>query len=157
MPVNAKEIEILLNRSNLCEAKNNGNDYRDTCSSPDSGISKSRPSSGSVTPITFSIGDHSESDDEGDSEDSGLAMKTENAETQTMLENLNISGKEEEVDERWTGSPRPLEECINLYHSDDGVKQLSDEEVINLVNNKIIPAYQLEKAVQDLERGVAIR
>ncbi|CAL8069226.1 unnamed protein product [Orchesella dallaii] len=156
MPVNAKEIEILLNRNNLCAEKNNVNDYHDTCSSPDSGISKSRPSSGSVTPITFSIGDHSESDDEGDSEDSGLVMKTENAETQTMLENLKISQKEE-MDGRWTGPPRPLEECINLLHSDVGVKQLSDEEVINLVNAKHIPAYQLEKAVQDLERGVAIR
>ncbi|ODN02449.1 3-hydroxy-3-methylglutaryl-coenzyme A reductase [Orchesella cincta] len=156
MPVNAKEIEILLNRNKLCEAKNNMSDYQDTCSSPDSGISKSRPSSGSVTPITFSIGDHSESDDEVDSEDSGLTMKTENAETQTMSENLNLSRKDE-TSGRWTGTPRPLEDCITLYHSDDGVKQLSDEEVINLVNAKYIPAYQLEKAVQDLERGVAIR
>lgn len=162
MPVNPNEVEMMLAQSGL-SLVGDGKTTRDlsreiSCASPDSGISKS----GSVTPITFSIGDHSESDDEGDAEDSGLAMKMESAATQTMhlenkLEFLKISENQEKTPCRWTGPPRTLEECLMLYQTDEGVKQLSDDEIINLVNAKHIPAYQLEKAVQNLERGVAIR
>lgn len=164
MPVNAKEVEILLAQNGLNSGKNLG-DFRDMCSSPDSGISKS--SSGSVTPITFSIGDHSESDDEGDSEDQSSSTAAELAKIEksaAMLEKLKMEREQKEKEleleadpDRWSGPPRPLEECLSIYKTDDGVKQLSDEEIINLVNAKCIPAYQLEKAVQDLERGVAIR
>lgn len=38
-----------------------------------------------------------------------------------------------------------------------GAKALTDEEVIQLVNHKHIAAYQLEKAVEDKERGIGIR
>lgn len=34
---------------------------------------------------------------------------------------------------------------------------MSDEEVIRLVDNKHVAAYQIEKAVNDPERGVGIR
>lgn len=53
--------------------------------------------------------------------------------------------------------PRSIEECLSIYKSDDGAKPLTDEEVIALVHEKHIPAYQLEKAVEDPERGVSIR
>ncbi|OAD53091.1 3-hydroxy-3-methylglutaryl-coenzyme A reductase [Eufriesea mexicana] len=53
--------------------------------------------------------------------------------------------------------PRSLEECLEIYKSELGANALSDEEVIQLVKNKHIAAYQLEKAVGDMERGVGIR
>ncbi|KOC68238.1 3-hydroxy-3-methylglutaryl-coenzyme A reductase [Habropoda laboriosa] len=52
---------------------------------------------------------------------------------------------------------RSLEECLEIYKSELGASVLTDEEVIQLVRNKHIPAYQLEKAVGDMERGVGIR
>lgn len=53
--------------------------------------------------------------------------------------------------------PRSTEECLAIYNENLGAEALSDEEVMNLVRNKHIAAYQLEKAVGDPERGVAIR
>ncbi|XP_031847099.2 HMG coenzyme A reductase [Nomia melanderi] len=53
--------------------------------------------------------------------------------------------------------PRPLEECLEIYKSELGASGLTDEEVIQLVKYKHIAAYQLEKAVGDMERGVKIR
>ena len=52
---------------------------------------------------------------------------------------------------------RSLAECLEIYKSDLGACALNDEEVILLVSNKNIPTYQLEKAVNDPERGVSIR
>ncbi|CAK9799934.1 3-hydroxy-3-methylglutaryl-coenzyme A reductase [Anthophora plagiata] len=52
---------------------------------------------------------------------------------------------------------RSLEECLEIYKSELGASALTDEEVIQLVRNKHIPPYQLEKAVGDMERGVGIR
>jgi len=52
---------------------------------------------------------------------------------------------------------REVEECLKIYKSEHGAKYLSDEEVMSLVKAKHIPAYQLEKAVDDMERGVRIR
>ncbi|XP_035743887.1 3-hydroxy-3-methylglutaryl-coenzyme A reductase-like [Vespa mandarinia] len=53
--------------------------------------------------------------------------------------------------------PRNLEECLEIYRSELGTNALTDTEIINLVQNKYIPAYQLEKAVGDMERSVGIR
>nr|XP_050869776.1 3-hydroxy-3-methylglutaryl-coenzyme A reductase isoform X1 [Vespula vulgaris] len=53
--------------------------------------------------------------------------------------------------------PRNLEECLEIYQSELGTNALTDTEIINLVQNKYIPAYQLEKAVGDMERSVCIR
>lgn len=52
---------------------------------------------------------------------------------------------------------RSLEDCVKIYESDLGASVLSDDEVILLVRNKRIMAYQIEKAVDDPERGVGIR
>lgn len=52
---------------------------------------------------------------------------------------------------------RSIQECLAIYKHDSVAKSLSDEEIITLVQHKHIPAYQLEKAVGDMERGVAIR
>ncbi|XP_029168711.1 3-hydroxy-3-methylglutaryl-coenzyme A reductase isoform X2 [Nylanderia fulva] len=53
--------------------------------------------------------------------------------------------------------PRSVEDCLEIYKSELGAKALTDEEVIQLVNHKHIAAYQLEKAVGNMERGVGIR
>lgn len=53
--------------------------------------------------------------------------------------------------------PRPLNELVKLLSSDGGVKQLSDDEVLLLVEKKKIPAYKLESVLGDPERGVKIR
>lgn len=53
--------------------------------------------------------------------------------------------------------PRSVEECLEIYNKNLGAEALTDQEVINLVKNKHIAAYQLEKAVGNPERGVAIR
>ncbi|EEB15787.1 3-hydroxy-3-methylglutaryl-coenzyme A reductase, putative [Pediculus humanus corporis] len=53
-------------------------------------------------------------------------------------------------------SDRDLDECIKLF-KELGAEALSDDEVMRLVRNKQIAAYQLEKAVNDPERGVGIR
>ncbi|KAL3290142.1 hypothetical protein HHI36_023506 [Cryptolaemus montrouzieri] len=61
-------------------------------------------------------------------------------------------------DDRMSETCRSLEECLKIYNDTDlGATSLSDDEVIMLVENKHIPAYQLEKAVEDPERGVGIR
>lgn len=56
-----------------------------------------------------------------------------------------------------TPKQRSVQECLAIYRHESVAKSLSDEEIITLVQHKHIPAYQLEKAVGDMERGVAIR
>lgn len=53
--------------------------------------------------------------------------------------------------------PRDVKTCLEIYTSEKGAKALTDDEIKALVRAKHIPAYQLEKAVDDLERGVQIR
>ncbi|KAI4496990.1 hypothetical protein M0802_007938 [Mischocyttarus mexicanus] len=53
--------------------------------------------------------------------------------------------------------PRNLEECLEIYRSEFGASALTDVEIMKLVEHKYIPAYQLEKAVENMERGVGIR
>lgn len=52
---------------------------------------------------------------------------------------------------------RSVEECKAIYRGTASASELSDTEVCNLVNEGVIPAYQIEKAVKDPERGVGIR
>ncbi|XP_035702065.1 3-hydroxy-3-methylglutaryl-coenzyme A reductase isoform X2 [Folsomia candida] len=127
---------------------------------PDPGYSSTTPSdthSGSVSPIGFSIGDASDSESDPDDvakphdEDRRHSSDSIRAQTlETGLKDLNIEVNIEQP-------PRSIEECALIYKSDDGAKLLTDAEVIALVNAKHIPAYQLEKAVEDPERGVNIR
>ncbi|KAL1110150.1 hypothetical protein AAG570_008227, partial [Ranatra chinensis] len=53
--------------------------------------------------------------------------------------------------------PRPLDECLAIYKSEGVAENLNDEEVKILVKNGNILAYQLEKVVNNPERGVGIR
>jgi hydroxymethylglutaryl-CoA reductase (NADPH) len=52
---------------------------------------------------------------------------------------------------------RSLEECWEIYAGGLGAFDLSDEEVILLVEKGKIPGYGLEKGLKDLERAVKIR
>ena len=52
---------------------------------------------------------------------------------------------------------RSLEECIEIFAGGIGVNNLSDEEVILLVEKGKIAPYALEKALKDLERAVRVR
>ncbi|ODN05034.1 3-hydroxy-3-methylglutaryl-coenzyme A reductase [Orchesella cincta] len=52
---------------------------------------------------------------------------------------------------------RSVQECLEIYRKEAVAKSLTDDEIITLVKDKHIPAYQLEKAVGDMERGVSIR
>lgn len=55
-------------------------------------------------------------------------------------------------------SCKSLQECLKIYNDYNlGGSALTDEEIILLVKNKHIPGYQIEKAVDDPERGVEIR
>lgn len=87
-------------------------------------------------------------DDTKDVEFCDKEVQTENIkdESDTLL---NDSGNKKQV--------RSLEECLDIYKSNLGADGLSDEEVIMLVKNKTIASYQIEKAVNNPERGVGIR
>ncbi|WVQ75293.1 hypothetical protein IAR50_004908 [Cryptococcus sp. DSM 104548] len=52
---------------------------------------------------------------------------------------------------------RSLEECIEVYAGGVGVNNLSDEEVILLVQKGKIAPYALEKILKNLERAVRVR
>jgi hydroxymethylglutaryl-CoA reductase (NADPH) len=52
---------------------------------------------------------------------------------------------------------RSLEECVDIYAGGVGSHNLSDEEVILLVEKGKIAPYALEKVLKDLERAVKIR
>nr|QYV43153.1 HMGR1 [Colaphellus bowringi] len=51
---------------------------------------------------------------------------------------------------------RNLQDCLKIYRNNDA-KDLTDEEIIKLVDTKHIPSYNLEKAVKNPIRGVKIR
>nr|CAD7407654.1 unnamed protein product [Timema poppensis] len=52
---------------------------------------------------------------------------------------------------------RSIEECLAIYKSEAGAEALTDDEAVQLVKCGHIPAYQLEKAMANPERGVLIR
>ncbi|KAE8226977.1 hypothetical protein CF319_g470 [Tilletia indica] len=54
-------------------------------------------------------------------------------------------------------APRPFEELVEIYAGGAGVFFLSDEEIVYLAQKGKIPAYALEKTLQDFERAVRIR
>ncbi|WAR00322.1 HMDH-like protein [Mya arenaria] len=53
--------------------------------------------------------------------------------------------------------PRPVQECSNILKTENGVSELTDEEIKLLVSTRHIQPYMLEKTLGDSERGVSIR
>jgi hypothetical protein len=128
---------------------------------PDQGYSSTTPSdtpSGSASPIAFSIGDQSDSEEDSEQDEESLKIRkiiTDSIGSQTLdcgLQELKMG-----VRHNVAILIRSLEECLEIYRTEEGPKELTDDEIISLVEAKHIPAYQLEKAVDDPERGVAIR
>lgn len=64
--------------------------------------------------------------------------------------------QEENTQTEEDAPPRPLEECLEISKRGDSAK-LTDSEVANLVYANHIPAYLIEKEVDNPERGVGIR
>eukprot|EP01135_Chromosphaera_perkinsii_P008007 Nk52_evm79s1073 gene=Nk52_evmTU79s1073 len=55
-------------------------------------------------------------------------------------------------------TPRTVEQCLAILEAEEqGPDCLSDNEILNLLVAKKIPAYNLEKKLQNYERGVALR
>lgn len=101
-----------------------------------------------IPTFTFSL-------DEDDSEEDDLKVYEEKA-VQTMpLDGELYKSLIEE--NKPVKEARSLDECLSIYNSHLGASELTDEEVRLLVKHKHIPAYQIEKAVDDPERGVKIR
>ena len=71
------------------------------------------------------------------------------SDSEDLSEDAESVSSEEEV-------VRPLEDCKMIFDL-DGPKALNDPEILALVEAKHIAAYQLEKALDDLERAVSIR
>ncbi|XP_053988321.1 3-hydroxy-3-methylglutaryl-coenzyme A reductase [Hylaeus volcanicus] len=90
-------------------------------------------------------------------DESESQMEFIDKEVQTDGKQFNIDASSNEGSSSQSKVPRSVEECLEIYKSELGASALTDEEVIELVRHKHIAAYQLEKAVGDMERGVAIR
>ncbi|KZC12825.1 PREDICTED: 3-hydroxy-3-methylglutaryl-coenzyme A reductase [Dufourea novaeangliae] len=84
-------------------------------------------------------------------------MEFTDKEVQTDGRQTSIDASSSESSSLRSTVPRSLEECLEIYKSELGASELTDEEIIQLVKHKHIAAYQLEKAVGDMERGVGIR
>eukprot|EP00095_Tigriopus_kingsejongensis_P004201 snap_masked-scaffold208_size258758-processed-gene-1.0 protein:Tk04201 transcript:snap_masked-scaffold208_size258758-processed-gene-1.0-mRNA-1 annotation:"3-hydroxy-3-methylglutaryl- reductase" len=83
----------------------------------------------------------------------------------------DMASSEDEVDDDENGEkrrirhhhqlpkePRSLEECTKIYKGTmDGVEYLIDEEVVHLVEKKVIRAHALESVLNNPTRGVEIR
>ena len=109
------------------------------------------PRDGGLSNISFTVGES-----ESDSDHENLRKKHIEVES-TGVQTAESCVKEMKA-EAEAGPVRPLDECLRIYNAEEeGARCLTDAEVITLVNAKKIPAYLLEKAVQDEERGVCIR
>ncbi|XP_050497378.1 3-hydroxy-3-methylglutaryl-coenzyme A reductase isoform X2 [Diabrotica virgifera virgifera] len=105
------------------------------------------------TSHAFSLG-RSDSDEKSDSSSDA---DVEDKAVQTIYCQTE-SGQLLEDDINETKLCRSLEDCLSIYNDSDlGAGTLTDAEVILLVENKHIPGYQIEKAVDNPERGVRIR
>lgn len=94
---------------------------------------------------TFYLG--APADDDGDT-----------ADKQVQTEPTLLHTNQTEATEPAESPPvRHLDECLRLYRSEAGADALTDEELVQLTRHKHIAAHQLEKAVRDAERGVAVR
>lgn len=91
----------------------------------------------------------SDSESSSDSNEVDLVEK----EVQTIESNLS----EVLTNFKSSKEARSLEECLVLLNSDDGVNELTDEEVLNLVQKGKLPSYKLESALNNPSRGVHIR
>lgn len=95
-----------------------------------------------VKSALFFVGDSSEDSDDSEGE-------TETVSVETQTEDLTNCSVVQPV--------RPLDQCVAILKSVDGASQLTDEEIVMLVDSKKIATYQLETVLGDYQRGVNIR
>ncbi|XP_037796115.1 3-hydroxy-3-methylglutaryl-coenzyme A reductase-like [Penaeus monodon] len=53
--------------------------------------------------------------------------------------------------------PRSIDECLLIMNSEAGVRSLTDQEIVQMVEKKHVPGYKLETVLGDPLRAVAIR
>lgn len=90
----------------------------------------------------FSFGESSDSDNSNEEKENKPLQKDK------------VQKQAEKTDD---APPRPLEECVRIFNSEEHPSALTDEEVKLLVKFKHIPSYKLEDMLQDAERGINIR
>lgn len=74
-----------------------------------------------------------------------------------IISEPTISRSPRSPEHNTTFGRRSLEECVDIFAGGVGANNLSDEEVILLVEKGKVAPYALEKALKDLERAVRIR
>lgn len=62
-----------------------------------------------------------------------------------------------DVDDVFEKEPRSIRECLEVFDVDGSMNDLTDEEVLTLVKDGQLNAYQLETVMEDLERAVRVR
>lgn len=98
----------------------------------------------------FYVGDSSSEDNDSDVDVDMSTTSTVETQTEDSLTAENQLPTEPRP-------PRPVDVCVAILNSVDGASSLTDDEVMLLVDAKHIPAYKLEKQLDNYERGVAIR
>lgn len=89
---------------------------------------------------------------------SGYGIEVEVADREVQTDDVKIISCINEVYSlKQNTEPRDMETLVTLLNSEDGPAQLTDTEILILVEKKCIPAYKLESILGDAERGVAIR
>ncbi|XP_068245699.1 3-hydroxy-3-methylglutaryl-coenzyme A reductase-like isoform X3 [Palaemon carinicauda] len=96
----------------------------------------------------------SQDDNQSPSLSGKVSVKKEDVSTQTEAISPAMENKEDEKPEC---PPRSLDDCINIMNSVAGVKSLTNQEIVQLVEKKHVPGYKLETVLGDPLRAVDIR
>ncbi|KAL0278245.1 UNVERIFIED_CONTAM: hypothetical protein PYX00_000115 [Menopon gallinae] len=96
------------------------------------------------------VGSAQAADKEIACEDKQIQTEGDQQEPKTSVSEIS------DVDDSNSALVRDLEECLRIY-KETGAECLNDQEVLQLVQKNHIPSYQIEKAVNNPERGVGIR
>jgi len=92
----------------------------------------------------------------GDDSSDGSEDSVEQVDKEIQTDESNIAEALEELKIKET-KVREFSLLVDLLNSEDGLKQLTDQEILVLVEKRKIPPYKLESILGDPERGVKIR
>lgn len=92
-------------------------------------------------------------------EDKQVQTESECMKTESYIKVKEIENKIEDDDDSDENDEKfkTIEECAKIYKEMGNAKDLTDKQVMLLVRHNFVPPYQIEKAVNDPERGVRIR
>lgn len=88
-------------------------------------------------------------------ESSAQVLTKEDSSTQTEF--LNIVMEDLHEHDEPNVPPRSIDECLTIMNSEAGVKSLTNQEVVQMVEKKHVPGYKLETILGDPLRAVGIR